>query len=136
MVEHHVDNDLDAARMALGNERAHILHRTVFRVDGLVVSHVIFVIAGTGHDGHEPDTVIAHILDVVELRDYALQVADAVAVRILVGAHEDFVPVAGVVVLRVFCDGRGKAQQACRREQNQYQFSHGWDSLPLVMGIL
>ena len=86
-------------RCAAARKRSKVGERTVVGLDALVVGDVVAVVAGRGKDGHQPERVDAEvrggdrvaIVQVVELRSQALEVADAVAVRVGKAAHEDLV---------------------------------------------
>ena len=106
VVHHEVDDDVDAPLVGRLQEGLEVLHGTVLGIDGHVVCHVVFVIAGGGHDGHEPDARAAQVrvggrvtvVDVVQPLRQALEVANAVAVAVVKAVDEDLVAAAVVVV--------------------------------------
>ncbi len=55
VVQHEVDDDADAALVALGEEAPEIVLRAVLRVDAVVIGHVVAVVARRRVDRHEPD---------------------------------------------------------------------------------
>jgi hypothetical protein len=76
----------------LGHQPVKVLQRAVLRVDVLVVGDVVAEIhLRRGINGREPDGVDAQFLQVVEPRGNAVQVADAVSVRVLKTARVDLV---------------------------------------------
>ncbi len=99
VVEHQVNNDADAPRVRRFHQRPEILQRAVFGVHVVVIHHVIAVIAGRRIDGHEPDAGDAEvvggmgiaIVEVVELLNETLKVADTIAIAIIKTADENLV---------------------------------------------
>ena len=87
VVEHHVQHQADAAPVRLADKLLQILHRAVARVNGTIVGHIIAVVAlGRGEERRQPEIVNAQVGEVVQFRGDALQIAEAVTVRI----HEGF----------------------------------------------
>ena len=87
VVEHHVQHQADAAPVRLADKLLQILHRAVARVNGTVVGHIIAVVAlGRGEERRQPEIVNAQVGEVVQFRGDALQIAEAVTVRV----HEGF----------------------------------------------
>ena len=73
--------------MACTGKLLQILHRAVARVDGTVVGHIIAVVAlGRGEERRQLEIVNAQVGEVVQFRGDALQIAEAVTVRV----HEGF----------------------------------------------
>src|SRR5437588_2208922 len=75
-----------------------VFRRVLFRssiavvgIDGLVIGGVVAVVAGRGEDRHQPERVDAKVVEIVEARDQAGEVALPVSVGVLKAAHEDFV---------------------------------------------
>lgn len=89
-VEDEVEDDGDAALIALFDEPLEVLHRAVFGVDGVIVFDVVLVEGARGHDGQQPhprdaEVVVRRrvaVVEIVELLDEPVDVAHAVAVRI------------------------------------------------------
>jgi len=74
------------------HERLEVGERAVDRIDVVVVGDVVAEVrARRGIDRRQPDRVGTELLDVVEPRGDAGQVADAIAVRVLEGARIDLV---------------------------------------------
>ena len=87
VVEHHVQHQADAAPVRFADKLLQILHRAVARVNGTVVGHIIAVVAlGRGEERRQPEIVNAQVGEVVQFRGDALQIAEAVTVRV----HEGF----------------------------------------------
>ena len=95
VVDHEVHDDLDAALVGRGDERPEGGLVAVVGLDGGVVGDVVAVVAGGLRDRHEPDAADAEVLQVVQLRGRAREVADPVTVRIREAADEELVPGAG-----------------------------------------
>ena len=97
-----------------GDEAVHVGEGAVLGVDGGVVGDVVAEVdLGRGVHGGDPDGVDAEGLEVVEALGDAVEVADAVAVRVLETAGVDFVDdgmvVPGVVGSGGRSEGRGCA---------------------------
>jgi len=99
VVEHQVDDHADAALVGLVEQAPQVVVGAVLGVDGVIVGDVIAVVTGRGHDGHQPETGDAQIagrggvaiVKIVQPRDQARQVADAVAIAVVIAAHEQLV---------------------------------------------
>ena len=96
MIDRQIDDDTNSAFMAGRNQGFEIIERSVLGIDRAVVLHIVFMITGAGHDGHQPEAVIAHVGDVVKPVHQAFEIADSVSVAILIGTDEDFVPIAAL----------------------------------------
>ena len=92
VVRDEVEDDADAALRGFGDELLGVGERAERGVDAAVVGDVVApVLVGRRRDRIEPDAVDAEPLQVVEPGDDAAQIADAVAVRVHVGARIDLV---------------------------------------------
>src|SRR2546425_2545022 len=97
--------------------RSEIVVGAVVALHAVVIADIVAVIAGRFRHRHQPDAGGAQLVDVVELLDQAVQVADAVAVRVVERADEHFVadraagPGWGGCLLRRERDDRGASQQ-------------------------
>ena len=100
VVQDQIDDDVDVPGLTLGHQGFEIGHGAVLGIDVVVVPDVILVVALAGVQGHEPDAVDAQLLQIVQLGDDALQVADAVAVGVTEGVDKDFVEGAVIVIRR------------------------------------
>jgi hypothetical protein len=70
--------------LRLGHQPVEVGQRAVLRIDVLVVGDVVAEVhLRRGIDGRQPDRVHAQFLQVVQPLGDAVQIADAVAVRIL-----------------------------------------------------
>ena len=91
VVHHVVDDHADAAGVGLAQQFVEVGERAVFGGDGAVVGDGVAVVAVLARvDRHQPQARDAEFLQVIEPRGQPLQVTDAVAVAVLVGADEDF----------------------------------------------
>ena len=78
--------------LAFGDEAVQVGEGAVLRIDGLVVGDVVAEVdLRRGIHGSDPDGVDAELLEVVEARGDAVEVADAVAVGVLKAARIDLV---------------------------------------------
>ena len=85
VVEHHVHDDAQTALFTLRHQPVEVLHRPERRVDRAVVRDVVAVVLPRrGVQRREPDRRRAEVPDIVELRDDAGDIADAV----VIGVHE------------------------------------------------
>jgi hypothetical protein len=99
VVDHKVDNDADTAFMAGIEHILKILQGAVIRIYVLVIGHIITMIGRGRENRHQPDTtdpqvgggVGVTIVEVIEHLDDPTEVADAIAVTVLEGAHEDLI---------------------------------------------
>ena len=92
VVDDEVHHDLQTAPVRLGEQLVHVLQRAEQRVDVLVVGDVVAVVVLRGPvDRGQPQHVHAKISQIIETAGDALQVADAVAVRVLEGTRVDLV---------------------------------------------
>ena len=107
VVQHQIHNDADVALARLSNEAIEIGQGAVLRIDGPVVGDVVAKVdLRRGIDRCEPDGVDSERLQIVQPRSDAVQIADAVAVRILEAARINFVDDAVLQPVRVFMSGR------------------------------
>ena len=97
MIHHKIQNQVDVPTLTFCQQRVEILHCAVLRIDGVIVRNIILVIGGTGVDRHKPDTGDSQFLQIVQLGTDAIQVANAVAVRIAKRVNKNFVP--GTVII-------------------------------------
>ena len=92
VVDDELDHDLHVAGVGFGEELAEVIEGSVGGVDADVVGDVVAVVAeGRGEEGEEPEAGDAEFLEVVELGDEALEVADAVGVGVGEGANVELV---------------------------------------------
>jgi hypothetical protein len=83
MVHHQLGQHLEAAALRLAHEVLEVGHRAVLRMHAVVVGDVVAVVLERRRiEGQQPQRRDAQILDVVELRGKALEVAHAVVVRV------------------------------------------------------
>ncbi len=98
MVDHQVDDQLHAPLVDALKHAVKVLHGAEFRVDPPVIGNIVpVVIVGRGIEGGDPDHVHAQVFQIVQPFRDAVQIADAVPVRILKGAginliHDRFLP--------------------------------------------
>ena len=78
--------------MGFGNQRIEIGQRAEHRIDIVVIGDVIAeILHRRGEEGRNPDCIGAKAGNMRQARGDALQVADAVAVGVLIGARIDLV---------------------------------------------
>ena len=120
MIDGQVDDDAHVPPVAGLHQGAHVLQGAVLRIDGPVIRHIVLVIAGAWHHGHEPQSVVAQAADVVQPGEQPGQVAHAVAVGILIGIHENLVPVE--MHIRFLGQGHAGRKAAQGHEQAKQPF--------------
>ena len=92
VVHHEVDDDLDALVVRLVEQSLEVVERADLGEHVDVVGDVVAAVTQRrGEERRDPETVDAEPVQVVELLAQAVEVADAVAVGVLEGPHEDFV---------------------------------------------
>jgi hypothetical protein len=90
MVDDEIDDDADAALLGAMRELDEIAERAIARIDVIVIGNVITVVAiGRGLERHQPDRGDAEPMQIIEPPHQALEVADAVAVGIHIGADRE-----------------------------------------------
>lgn len=82
VVDDQIEHYPHAARVIGFRQRVEIRQRAKRRIDGLIVQHVVFMVACAGEKRCKPNAVYAERLQIVRRRGYAGQIAHAVAVRI------------------------------------------------------
>jgi len=99
MVDDKVNDDANATRMAGFQQLFKIIQRAVIRVDRLVIGDVVTMVGRRGIDWHEPQRADSQVIrglrvavvQIVQLLNDALKIADAIAVAVFKGAHKDFI---------------------------------------------
>ena len=92
MVENHIKHETEAKFICLTDHCVRIVHRTEHRIDGIIIGDIIaIVIHRTSEKWREPHVIDTKVLQIRELRPDAVQVADAVAVRVAEGLDIDLV---------------------------------------------
>ena len=90
MVHHKVDDQPDAPLMALRDQLLKVIQIAVFRVNILIVRHVILVIGRRRHDRHKPDPVtseirigrIVSVIDIIEFIDQPSDISDPIPIAV------------------------------------------------------
>ena len=110
VVDDQLGDDAQAAAVRLAQEVAEVVAACRRRVDvGVVGDVVAVVLQRRGVERQQPDRGDAEVLEVVELRGQAAEVADAVAVAVVEGADVQLVDDRVLVPERVVLDARGLA---------------------------
>ena len=96
VVEDHVEHQADAVRRSLRNQRLEVFHRAEARGDRAIVGDVVAIIAlRRREERREPQEIDAEFSEVVESVPDAVEIAPAIAVRILerlrVNLIDDFI---------------------------------------------
>ena len=87
MIDDEVDDDADTALPAAMGEFNKIAERAVARIDAVIIRDVVAVVpAGRRLKRHQPDRGDAEPVQVIQATQQALEIADAVAIGIHVGA--------------------------------------------------
>ena len=109
VVHDEVDDHADVALVRLVEEVVEVLHRAGLGEDVGVVGDVVAAVAQRrGEERRHPEAVDAEPVQVVELLGQAAEVADAVAVGVLEGAHQDLVEDRGLEPVRLVEVRRGR----------------------------
>ena len=103
VVYHQIDNNANTALVCFVNQVFKVLKRAVIGIDRVIVGHVIFVIGGRGMNGHQPNAVVAHLLNVIELCGYTVEITDTIVVGIEIAMNKNLVPIAIVIINDVKC---------------------------------
>ena len=92
VVEHHFDDHPYAALVGSLEKRLEVLESAVTRMDRTIIGDVVAVVAQRRREKrHQPDSIDAQFLQVVELLRQAAEIADAVRVAIEKCADVDLV---------------------------------------------
>src|SRR2546430_14426261 len=87
MIDDEIDDDPDAALLAAMGEFDKIAERAVARIDAVVVRDVVAVVsAGRRLERHQPDRGDAEPVQIVEAPQQSLEIANAIAIRVHIGA--------------------------------------------------
>ena len=87
VVDDEIDQHADAALLGAVGELDEVAERAVARIDAVVVGDVVAVVAlGGGLERHQPDGGDAEAVQIIEAAHQPLEIADAVAVGVHVGA--------------------------------------------------
>jgi hypothetical protein len=107
VVDDEVDDDADAALPAAMGEFDKVAQRAVARIDAIIVRDIVAVVlAGRRLERHQPDRRDAEALQIVQPAQQSLEVADAVAIGVHIGADGQTIKDA-VFVPEVVDHGRG-----------------------------
>jgi len=83
VVEHLIEDDVQAALAETGGEGGEIGERAVVGIGGEVVGNVVAVVGlGRSVDGRDPEGVDAEVFEVIEFAGDTGEIADAVAVGV------------------------------------------------------
>ena len=99
MVDHKVDDHMDAALLSLCHHILEVIHRAILRVDGEVIHHIVAVVGGRGVDRHQPDAghtqvgvrLRVAVVQVIQLFCDPIEVTDPIAVAVVETANEDLI---------------------------------------------
>jgi len=92
VVGHEIENELEAAPVRLFGQAVHVRERAEEGIDIGVVGDVIAEIGHRrGIDRRDPDRIDTEPDEMIEPRQDAGQIADAVAIRVLKGARIDLI---------------------------------------------
>src|SRR2546423_6918758 len=87
MIDDEIDDDPDAALLAAMGEFDKIAERAVARIDAVIVRNVVAVVpAGRWLKRHQPDRGDAEPVQIIQPAQQPLEITDAVAVGIHIGA--------------------------------------------------
>ena len=87
VVDDEIDDDANAALFAAMGELDEIAERAVAGIDTVVVGDIVAIVAaGRGLERHQPDRGDAEAVQIIEPAQQALEIADAIAVGVHIGA--------------------------------------------------
>ena len=114
VVHHQVDQDPNPALLRRVRELHEIAESAVARIDIVIIGDVVSVVfAGRSLERHQPDRGHSEAVQVIQPSHQSLEIADAVAVRIHVGADREAID-DGVLVPKVVDHARGPKILSCR----------------------
>ena len=91
VVDDKIDDYIDTTTMGFVNEVFEVVNCAVVGMDGIVVGHIILVVAGRRANGHEPDSSDTKPLQVIQFGSHSVDVANAIAVGVGKGLHKNLV---------------------------------------------
>jgi hypothetical protein len=92
VIDDKLDEHLHVALVGGGEETLEVVDGAVGEVDAGVVGYIVAVVPQwRGEEGQEPEAGDAQVLEIVETRDEARKVADAVTIRVLKGADVELI---------------------------------------------
>ncbi len=110
VVDHQLRNHADAACVRFLNEALHVGKLAVVRMHIAVIGDVVAVVAPRRRiERQQPDRIHAELGDVIELRDQARKIADAVVVRVEERLDVHLINDRVFVPERIVAQGRGFA---------------------------
>ena len=87
VIDHEIDDDAHAALLRAVGELDEIAQRAVARIDAVIVRDVVAVVlAGRGLERHQPDRGDAKPVQIIQPPQQSLEIADAVAIGVHIGA--------------------------------------------------
>ncbi len=101
VVDDEIDDDADAALFAAIGKFDEVAERAVARIDAVIVGNIIAVVAHwRGLERHQPDRGDAKPLQIIQPPQQPLEIADAVAIGIHIGANRQTIQ-DGILVPKV-----------------------------------
>ncbi len=99
VIDHKIDHYANTALVARFQKLPKVSQRAVIRVDCLVVSNIVAMVGRWGHDRHQPDATNTEvvsgsrvaIVEVIQLGDDTLEIADTVSIAVFEGTHKNLV---------------------------------------------
>src|SRR5512133_1032889 len=91
VIEHQINDDLNITLVRLFKKAFEIVHRPIFRIDRVVIGHIIAMIGGGGIDRHKPDALDPQALQIIQLFSDAVEIADAIPVTVAEGANKNLI---------------------------------------------
>lgn|SRR5579862_731734 len=92
MVEHHLDNDPNAALVGGFEKRLEVIQSAVVGVNGSIIRDVITVVTqGRGKKGHQPNRIDAKFLEIVQFLGEAAKIPDSIPRAVVESTDVDLV---------------------------------------------
>ena len=91
VIQHQVHDDADVARMRRFDQVFELVQRPIGFIHAVIVGNVIAIVAqGRRVDRHDPNTIHAEGLQIIELFSQPAQIAASIAIAILESADGNF----------------------------------------------
>src|SRR4026209_104213 len=91
VVKHQIHDHLDVTLVRFFQKMFEIFHSSILGIDRVIVGHIITVIGRGWVDGHQPEAPDSQIVQIIQLFDDAVEIADAVAIAVTKGTDEDLI---------------------------------------------
>ncbi len=91
VIHHKINHHADIAGVGFVEKVLVVLHGAIIRMGGAVIYNIIFVIGGRRVDRHQPKSLDAEIIKIIEFGGKSFEIADAIAEAVGKSVNENFV---------------------------------------------